>query len=412
VQVPNFSSFFPPAPESKPAITRKTLHSFVLFQMILPTLVLSSLVLVGVKATCDKEIVRPVEWTGGNFEWPNLATKSIYRSSGRFIQKNAIATRAQIYKDDVIVALPRYKAGVPATLAKLSLKHKGCEASLTPFPCWSTQEEGNCNALQSVVDIFADANEILWVLDVGVVNTLETPIRRCPPKVVAISLRTGKVVKTLDLSGLVAQASRLQYIAVEYTCDGRPYAYVSDAATRSILVFDVAGNKGYRVVLPKAVVGNGKRDVLYIALIQKGCGNNFIIFTYLSSPKVFSIRTDYLRAGCTAGRIVDSGSKDGKIIILGTDLGTAVFFRYEGKPEVYRWDATLPLAPGLPVLVYKSLKCYLSTHAIPDLKRERMRILESNFPDFIQNTVGCGASQRVTLMGGCVNPKNPLPVYT
>jgi hypothetical protein len=393
-------------------MTRKTLHSFILFQMILPTLVLSSLVLVGVKATCDKEIVRPVEWTGGNFEWPNLATKSIYRSSGRFIQKNAIATRAQIYKDDVIVALPRYKAGVPATLAKLSLKHKGCEASLTPFPCWSTQEEGNCNALQSVVDIFADANEILWVLDVGVVNTLETPIRRCPPKVVAISLRTGKVVKTLDLSGLVAQASRLQYIAVEYTCDGRPYAYVSDAATRSILVFDVAGNKGYRVVLPKAVVGNGKRDVLYIALIQKGCGNNFIIFTYLSSPKVFSIRTDYLRAGCTAGRIVDSGSKDGKIIILGTDLGTAVFFRYEGKPEVYRWDATLPLAPGLPVLVYKSLKCYLSTHAIPDLKRERMRILESNFPDFIQNTVGCGASQRVTLMGGCVNPKNPLPVYT
>jgi hypothetical protein len=193
-------------------MTRKTLHSFVLFQMILPTLVLSSLVLVGVKATCDKEIVRPVEWTGGNFEWPNLATKSIYRSSGRFIQKNAIATRAQIYKDDVIVALPRYKAGVPATLAKLSLKHKGCEASLTPFPCWSTQEEGNCNALQSVVDIFADANEILWVLDVGVVNTLETPIRRCPPKVVAISLRTGKVVKTLDLSGLVAQASRLQYI--------------------------------------------------------------------------------------------------------------------------------------------------------------------------------------------------------
>ncbi|EFA08292.1 Protein yellow-like Protein [Tribolium castaneum] len=365
-----------------------------------------------ISASCDKEIVRPVEWTGGNFEWPNGATKSIYRSSGRFIQKNTIATRAQIYKDDVIVALPRYKPGVPATLAKLSLKHKGCEATLTPFPCWSTQEEGNCNALQSVVDIFADANEVLWVLDVGVVNTLETPIRRCPPKVVAISLRTGKVVKTLDLSGLVAQASRLQYIAVEYAPDGRPYAYVSDAATRSILVFDVAGNRGYRVVLPKAVVGNGKRDVLYIALIQKGCGNNFIIFSYLSSPKVFSIRTDYLRAGCTAGKITDSGSKDGKIIILGTDLGTAVFFRYEGKPEVYRWDANLPLAPGLPVLVYKSKKCYLSTHAIPDLKRERMRILESNFPDFIQNTVGCGASQRVTLMGGCVNPKNPLPVHT
>ncbi|RZC38990.1 MRJP domain containing protein [Asbolus verrucosus] len=379
--------------------------------MIVQTLIVSAFAIVAVSAHCDREIVKPVEWTGGNFGWPNQATKSIYQASGRFIQKNAIATRAQIYRDDVIVALPRYKPGVPATLARLSLKHRGCEATLTPFPCWTTQEEGNCNALQSVVDIFADPNDILWVLDVGVVNTLDTPIRRCPPKVVAISLRTGKLVKTLDLSGLVAQASRLQYIAVEYACDGRPFAYVSDAATRSVLVFDVAGNRGYRVVLPKAVAP-GKRDVLYIALIHKGNGNNFLMLTYLSSAKIFMIRTDYLRAGCTEGKIIDHGTKDGKIIILGTDLGTAVFFRYEGKPEVYRWDASLPLAPGLPVLVYKSPKCYLSTHALADLKRERMRLLESNFPDFIQNTVGCGASQRITLMGGCVNRKNPLPVHT
>lgn len=352
----------------------------------------------------DKDVT--LEWTGGNFEWTNDATKSIYQSSGRFIPKNVIATRAQIFRDDAFVVLPRYKSGVPATLAKMSLKQRGYEAVLTPFPCWAQQEEGNCDALQSVVDIFIDSNDLLWILDVGVVNSLDSPIRRCPPKVLAINLKTGKLVKTLDLSGLVAQASRLQYIAVEYAPDGSPFAYISDASTRSILVFDVTGNKGYRVVLPKAIVGAGKRDVLYIALVQKGCGHNFIVLTYLSSPKIFTIRTDYLRAGSASGQITDSGTKNGKIVILGTDLGSAVFFRYEGKSEVYRWDTKFTFKPKDAILVYKSPSCYFSTHVIPDQKRERMRVLESNFPDFIQNTVGCGASQRINLMDGIV--KNPL----
>ena len=86
------------------------------------------------------------------------------------------------------------KQGVPATLAKVSLKAKGCQASLTPFPCWTLQEEGVCNALQNVVDIFLDPNDILWVLDTGIVNVIDEPTRRCPPKVVAINVRSGKVI--------------------------------------------------------------------------------------------------------------------------------------------------------------------------------------------------------------------------
>lgn len=83
---------------------------------------------------------------------------------------------------------------MPATLAKVSLKNKnGCQSVLVPYPCWSLQEEGNCAALQSVVDIFLDPQDILWALDTGVVNSLEEPVRRCAPKVVAINLKTGKV---------------------------------------------------------------------------------------------------------------------------------------------------------------------------------------------------------------------------
>lgn len=53
----------------------------------------------------DKNIV----WTGGSFEWPCPATKNMFRTSGRYISKNVLATRAAIYKDDAVLALPRYE---------------------------------------------------------------------------------------------------------------------------------------------------------------------------------------------------------------------------------------------------------------------------------------------------------------
>lgn len=245
-----------------------------------------------------------VEWTGATFEWPCAQTKSLYKSSGKYISKNVIATRAQIIGDHVYTALPRYKSGVPATLARTQFKKGTCAAKLSPFPCWSMQEEGNCESLQSVVDIVADRNNILWALDVGVVNTLETPVRKCPPKVIAISTKTGKVLKTISLEKLVAPTSRLQYLTVDYKSENRCFIYVSDAAQRSILVYDVQASRGFRVVLPQAVTnGCPKRDVLYLALANRVNGTSSLYFSYLSSKHLFVISTEYLRSGNIQGRI-------------------------------------------------------------------------------------------------------------
>lgn len=177
-----------------------------------------------------------IKWIGGNFEWPCPTTKNMFKSSGKYISKNVIATRVALYTNNAIVALPRYKskncnfdpsdsgncsmnrleslvrllvlrlihfeqtglrcrykAGIPVTLAKISQDVQSCEATLVPYPCWSLQEEGTCTALQNVVDIYLDPQNILWVLDTGVVNTLDEPMRRCPPKILAVNVVTGKV---------------------------------------------------------------------------------------------------------------------------------------------------------------------------------------------------------------------------
>lgn len=48
-------------------------------------------------------------WTAGPFDWPSDMTKILYQKCGKYINKNCIATRGVIYKDQAVVALPRYR---------------------------------------------------------------------------------------------------------------------------------------------------------------------------------------------------------------------------------------------------------------------------------------------------------------
>lgn len=61
---------------------------------------------------------------------------------------------------------------------------------------------------------------ILWVLDTGIVNNLVQPIKRCPPKVIAIDTSNDKIVKNIDLTNLLVSGSRLQYLVVDYDQQG------------------------------------------------------------------------------------------------------------------------------------------------------------------------------------------------
>lgn len=123
-------------------------------------------------------------------------------------------------------------------------------------------------------------------------------------------------MKKIDLTCLTTPISRLQYLVVDYDqADGKVYVYVSDAANRALIVYDVVESKGVRLTLPKAVAPEcTRRDVLYIALVQSGCGASALIVTYLSGTRAFVIRTEYLRRG-SAGKISDLGVKPDRLVI-------------------------------------------------------------------------------------------------
>lgn len=54
-------------------------------------------------------------------------------------------------------------------------------------------------------------------------NTLEQPIRRCSPKVVAIDTKTNKVVKRIDISDVMTPDSKIHHLLVDYDQDGNNY---------------------------------------------------------------------------------------------------------------------------------------------------------------------------------------------
>lgn len=134
------------------------------------------------------------------------------------------------------------------------------------------------------------------------------------------------------MSNLVNPLSRLQYLTVDYANDGQVFIYVTDAASKSIIVYNATADKGYKVILPNAVTtGVQQRDVLYSTLVKKSCGTPVLYFTYLGSNKLFAIKAENLRRGLTQGSVVDVGPKQQKIVLLGNDNGCALFFRNKGK---------------------------------------------------------------------------------
>lgn len=161
------------------------------------------------------------------------------------------------------------------------------------------------------------------------------------------------------------------------------------------MVHDVTENKSYRIVLPVAVKdGSSKNDVLYMVLIRKPNGTNILYFTYLGSPRLFSIKTEHLRKGRGSGSVVDVGPKPNNqpIVLLGTDNGASLFLRYKGLSDIYLWNTETCFKSSNFLEVQKGGECRLSTQVMPGEKRY-MWTIESNFHHFISNTVGCtGAS--------------------
>ena len=90
---------------------------------------------------------------------------------GRYITDNNAVAGIKVWKGDIYVTVPRWKPGVPVTLAKVNPKTSRLQA----WPSWEMQALGDPGALQFVQSMEIDSRGWMWILDVGRLNLLSDP---------------------------------------------------------------------------------------------------------------------------------------------------------------------------------------------------------------------------------------------
>lgn len=61
------------------------------------------------------------QWKQIDYEYPNIGERQAAIANGDFIQENVIPVGIEVYRDRLFVTLPRWKKGVPASLAYIDL---------------------------------------------------------------------------------------------------------------------------------------------------------------------------------------------------------------------------------------------------------------------------------------------------
>ena len=294
-------------------------------------------------------LVNRYNWAYIDFVWPPKTDYGQAVFNRSYVKENIAITSIRQWRNIIFFALPRWKQGVPVTLA--SLKSDDNPTLLNAFPSWERQiVSRGCSSFQSVTAIEVDSRDRLWVLDEGKDN--------CPPKLIIIDLNNNQFVSQSDLPIPSANA-KLWNMVVDL--EGGEYAYISNSHPNEpgILVYNFNTKSWTRTWhstmnpdpdFTKFIVGNidGKYGISAIALSPTANGDRFLYYSPLSSYKVYKVSTKSLKSNAnnsyllqvdTVGRIPSPASSmtipnDGK-------FKGNIFFSFVENHAVsmYDWQA-------------------------------------------------------------------------
>nr|CAD7260381.1 unnamed protein product [Timema shepardi] len=142
--------------------------------------------------------------------------------TGNYIPENNVFTGLEVGWGRVFLTLPRLRSGVAATLATIPRAdlqgQTGTAPTLQAYPNWQWHRaEANCSGLISVYRARADRCDRLWVLDSGIMNSLESYTPVCPPKIVAFDLRTDRLVKSYEFPSSTAEDGEIEIAGESFT---------------------------------------------------------------------------------------------------------------------------------------------------------------------------------------------------
>lgn len=173
--------------------------------------------------------------------------------------ENTLFTGLEVTDNRIFLAMPRLRAGVPATLATISRNTpKGSSPILKPYPDWSfhgpARGDLNCSNLISIYRMRIDSCNNLWVLDSGVIDSLDEFTRVCQPKLVVFNLFSDRILRIIYLpNGVLRPYTLLTNLVIDESIQGRcesSFVYMTDTAAPGLIVYDGLRDTAWRFTHP------------------------------------------------------------------------------------------------------------------------------------------------------------------
>ncbi|XP_046754076.1 protein yellow-like [Diprion similis] len=311
------------------------------------------------------------QWKTISYNWP--AEYSEKDARYHYVPENNAIAGIKLWKGNMYLTIPRWKSGVPVTLARTPSTPvqdkkglRNTKPKLDAYPSWDMQLPGDCNAFQSVQSMEIDPQGRMWVLDTGRTETMgEHPTVRCPPRLVILDLENGgAVLKKFEFPDDVARhnSSYLNDIVLDHEDGG--YAYVSDSGLEpAIIVYSLKDDKARKVthetmkaqadavrfvVAGTSVIQHVNVDG--IALSPPG-PNRTLYYAPLSSLRLYSVPVEVLRNDSITDLrdyVVDLGDKTSQSDGMVMSNAGVLYYGLLADDAIAMWNTSTrqPFATG------------------------------------------------------------------
>ena len=331
-------------------------------------------------AQCYHDSFRVIfQWKYINFTWPSSEARELAISGSQYRPENIAISGIKVWKGQMYLTIPRYRRGVPVTLAMTPAQPESAEyfgpngplrinitePKLHPFPSWEMQQIGDCNAFQFVQSVEIDPLGRMWVIDTGRVYTLtSTPESKCPPRLVILNLNdNGAVLKSYEFPPEVASRDSvfLNDIVLDHEDGG--YAYITDTSQDDpgIIVYSLRNNTSWKVrhnsMRAQEEARNFKVDKIYvsraihvngIALSPASVSQRMVYYSPLSSFYLYAIPAVVLKNGT---RNVDTfvrelGRKSSQTDGIAMSASGVLYYGLLADDAVAYWNTSQRGAPS------------------------------------------------------------------
>ncbi|XP_037960732.1 protein yellow [Teleopsis dalmanni] len=252
------------------------------------------------------------EWKEVDFKYTNADARWTAIENREFKPNNVVPFGLEVYRNRLFVTLPRWKDGVPASLAYIDLNDSSNKSpSLIPFPSWEAHSLNETEPeIVSPYRIRADRCGRLWVLDTRISGVLERTKIYGPAQLLIYDLHNDNLLRRYVFpTDQVKQGSFFANLAVEDGDCDNTYAYAGDLGNPGLVVYSWQQQESWRVhhnyFHPDPLAGNYSidgivfqwDDGLYGLALSKpqADGTATLYFHPLSSTMEFSVNTTLLR---------------------------------------------------------------------------------------------------------------------